>query len=98
MSVRERFQTAVGAPEDEGAMDVWEGSDVPGVAGQRTRFESWDVIDEMNDDHFHKFVREQAGDLNGRCLRGGVKVQYVVNLGFAAVPDDADEEVQPFAT
>ena len=70
MSIRECPQTTTAAPENEGVMDMWEGSDIPGVAGQRTRIESWDVVDEMNGDNFHKLIREMVTRLDGRCLRG----------------------------
>ena len=70
MSIRECSQTTMATPENESVMDMWEGSDVPGVAGQRTRFESWDVVDEMNGDNFHKLIREMVARLDGRCLRG----------------------------
>ena len=33
-------------------MKLENGSDVPGVAGQGARTETWDVVDEWGDDHF----------------------------------------------
>ena len=37
---------------EKGVMELGNGSDVPGVAGQGTRAETWDVVDEWGDDHF----------------------------------------------
>ena len=45
--------------EHESAVDMRDGSDVPGIAGERARFESWGVVNEMGDDNFHEFVREK---------------------------------------
>ena len=62
MSVRECSQTlGTGPPEDEGVVNVWEGDNVPGITRQRASFERWDIVDEMNNDHFHKFVRKGDG-------------------------------------
>ena len=78
-------------------VDTWEGSDVPGITRQRTGFESWDVVDELNHYHFHNFVGEGVGALNGRSVCNLTMMQDTGDLGFATVPDDASEKVQPFA-
>ena len=77
-------------------MDKWEGGNVPGIACERERFESPDVVGEVVDDHFYNFTGKGVGAFGGRCAWSLV-VQYASNPGFAAVPDDASEEVQPFA-
>ena len=60
MSFQKRFQTTIVDPlEHESAVDMRDGSDVPGIAGERARFESWGVVNEMGDDNFHEFVREK---------------------------------------
>ena len=60
MSFQKRFQTMIVDPlEHESAVDMRDGRDVPGIAGERARFETWKVIDEMGDDNFHEFVREK---------------------------------------
>ena len=37
---------------EKGMVELGNGSDVPGVAGQGTRTEPWDVVDELGNDHF----------------------------------------------
>lgn len=99
MSRRERFQpSAVDPSKHKGVMKVWDGNNVPGITRQRTRFESLDIVGKISDGHFHKFVREGAQGLDSGCLWSSVMTEYAVDLGFAPVPDDASEEVEPFAT
>ena len=75
-------------------MDIGEGGDVTGITCKGERFESTDVVGEMADDHFHNLVGKGVGTFDGRCAWNLV-VQYAVNLGFAAVPGDTSEEIQP---
>ena len=37
---------------EKGVMELGNRSNVPGIAGQGTRAETWDVVDERGDDHF----------------------------------------------
>ena len=37
---------------------MWGSGNIPGVTGERARFESLEVVDEVVDDHFYDFVRE----------------------------------------
>ena len=75
-----------------------DGNNVPGIAGQRARFESLDIVDEKCDDHFDKFVREGVWRSDSGCPWSPATTQYTIDLGFAPVPDDANKEGQPFAT
>lgn len=88
--------TSVGLLKHKDAVEVGDGNGVPGITGQRARFESLDVVDEIGDDNFHEFVREGAGRLCGGCP-GSCGAECAVDPGFAPVPDDASEEVEPFA-
>lgn len=78
-------------------MDMWEGGNIPGITCQRAHFESPDILDEIRNDHFHDFVRESIGTFDGGRVCNLVK-QYTVDSGFAAVPNNASEEIQPFTT
>ena len=51
----------------------------------------------MTNDRFHNFVGEKISALGGRRVCNLVTMQRTVDLGLATVPDDASEEVQPFA-
>ena len=77
-------------------VEVWDRGDVPGVAGQRTRFESAKIVDEMIDYHFHKFVWK----VEGRFARGnrfwGRVAEQDVDLGFASIPNDTNQERYPY--
>ena len=76
-------------------MEVWDRSDVPGVASQRTRLEGAKIVDEMADDYFHKFVREGEGRfVRGKGLWGRVAEQEI-DLGFASIPNNAGQEGYP---
>ena len=59
MSVQQQFEvTGSGPREHNGTMELWDGGDVPGIAGERAGFERSKVVGEMGDDHFQEFVRK----------------------------------------
>lgn len=99
MPRRKSFQpSAVDPPKYKSTMKMWNGGNVPGIGRQRAGLESLDVVDEVGDNHFHKFVREGCRGQCGGCPCSFVTPQNATNLGFAPVPNYASEKVQPFAT
>ena len=52
---------------NEGVMEVGNGGDVPGVAGQGACEETASVIDEMVDDHFNDLLGKFGGRRRTRC-------------------------------
>jgi len=76
-------------------VEVWDRGDVPGIASQRTRLESAKIVDEMIDDHFHQFVwKVESRFARGNGFWGRVTEQEI-DLGFASIPNDADQERYP---
>lgn len=76
-------------------MEAWDRDNVPGVASQRTRLESAKVVDEMIDDHRHKFVWKVEGRFGrGNCFWGCVTEQDI-DHGFASIPNDTNQELYP---
>ena len=83
-------------PESDSMVEVWDRGDVPGVTSQRTRLESVEVVDEMVDDDFHKFVwKGEGGFTSGKGFWGRVAEQDI-ELGFATIPNDAGQEGYPW--
>lgn len=103
---RQRFQLIAGGtrhivPEDEGVVEVWDRGEVPGAAGQRTRFECVEVagsVGDVGDDHFRDVIWEGAGRfMHGACL--GMRVaEQAIDVGFAPTPSDpyASRELYPY--
>ena len=99
MPIRECLQTTVVIAENEGTVKTRAGRNVPGMACQRACFEGPDIVDEIVNDHFHKFLGEGVGTLDGsRCVFNWVRMKYMAGPGLAVVPGDASREAQPFVT
>ena len=98
MSIGEHFRTTVLDPtENEGMVDMRDGGNVPGITGQRARFERVGVIEKI-DYHLYDLMGKRIGTLDGWRARGLGMVQYAVDLGLGSVPDYAREKVQPYGT
>jgi len=67
-------------------VDVRDHDGIPGVASQRTRFESAEVVGEVEDDHFHHFVREWEGQSMRRVRPCNLDAEELDDLGFSSVP------------
>lgn len=73
-------------PEGKGMVDMWDRNDVPGTAGQRTLFESVEVVGEVEDDHFHRFEwQATSGLMRSARLRRCVPEQ-AADPGLASIP------------
>ena len=99
MPRRESFQpSAVDPPKYKSTVEVWNGGNVPGIGRQRAGLESLEVVDDVGDNHLHKFVREGGRGLYGGCHWSFGTPENSTDFGFAPVPNYASKKVQPFAT
>ena len=88
----------VGEYGSMGVMEVRNGGDVPGVAGEGTRKEIVFVIDEMSNDHLNDLVGKAVGGGRGswgRVWRGTTRTEFP-DGGYGSVPNSNGEELDDY--